>query len=88
MSPAVAAGIAGIFSIAMTGLLLRYARRRLVEAPNARSSYLYPTPRGGGIAIVFGLFVGWLLAIGFAYPSESSRSRTNLLSLRSYGNAA
>ncbi|MNG83414.1 putative undecaprenyl-phosphate N-acetylglucosaminyl 1-phosphate transferase [compost metagenome] len=40
------------FSIAITGLLRRYAQTRLLDQPNHRSSHQVPTPRGGGMAIV------------------------------------
>lgn len=42
-------------SLALTGGLRRYAlARSLMDVPNARSSHSVPTPRGGGVAIVFG----------------------------------
>lgn len=38
----------------LTGLAREYSlRRRLVDVPNERSSHTAPTPRGGGLAIVF-----------------------------------
>ncbi len=49
-------------------LLIPQLRRRFLDQPNARSSHVQPTPRGGGIAVVlvsvvasaFGLlFAGW-----------------------------
>ena len=50
-------------------LVLRYAAPlRLVQAPNARSSHLRPTPAGGGIGIVLGSIVGALPLLG-ALPS-------------------
>jgi Fuc2NAc and GlcNAc transferase len=43
-----------------TGLLRRYAlARSLMDIPNARSSHSVPTPRGGGVAVVF-CFLGAL----------------------------
>lgn len=36
----------------MTGVVRRYALRRLLDVPNDRSSHRQPTPRGGGLAIV------------------------------------
>ena len=45
-----------LLATACSWLLLRVLtpqlRRRLLDLPNARSSHLHPTPRGGGIAIV------------------------------------
>lgn len=47
-------------SLFMTGALRRYAlARSLMDIPNARSSHVVPTPRGGGVAIV----VSFLLAL-------------------------
>jgi Fuc2NAc and GlcNAc transferase len=44
---------AGILSIALTGIVRRYAAsRRILDIPNSRSSHDVPTPRGGGLAIV------------------------------------
>lgn len=46
----------------MTAGLRKYAlARSIIDIPNARSSHSVPTPRGGGIAIVF----GFLLSIPF-----------------------
>jgi Fuc2NAc and GlcNAc transferase len=43
-------------SFFLTWLLRRYAlARNLLDVPNARSSHLSPTPRGGGVAIVISL---------------------------------
>lgn len=39
-----------------TGMVRRYAMRRLLDLPNARSSHQIPTPRGGGLAIVVTFF--------------------------------
>ncbi|GAA5444419.1 putative undecaprenyl-phosphate N-acetylglucosaminyl 1-phosphate transferase [Microbulbifer sp. NBRC 101763] len=51
--------VAGV-SLFMTGALRRYAlARSLVDIPNARSSHISPTPRGGGVAFVFA-FLGTL----------------------------
>ncbi|CAI8737841.1 MraY family glycosyltransferase [Methylococcus capsulatus] len=63
------AGFLGVFalSLGLTGAVLRYARRRLLDVPNARSSHRVPTPRGGGLAIVLALLGGevyWRLVVG------------------------
>ncbi len=51
--------VAGL-ALFLTGLLRRYALAcSLLDIPNARSSHLVPTPRGGGVAIV----VSFLLAL-------------------------
>lgn len=42
-----------------TAMLRRYAlSNSLIDVPNARSSHLIPTPRGGGVAIVVSFIVG------------------------------
>jgi UDP-GlcNAc:undecaprenyl-phosphate GlcNAc-1-phosphate transferase len=42
--------------------------RPLMDAPNARSSHVLPTPRGGGIGIVVATLIGWITfwSAGFA----------------------
>lgn len=50
-----------VFLIAflMTWVLRRYAlRRNVLDIPNERSSHNVPIPRGGGVAIVVGFFIG------------------------------
>jgi UDP-N-acetylmuramyl pentapeptide phosphotransferase/UDP-N-acetylglucosamine-1-phosphate transferase len=43
----------------LTRWLIGYLRtKQLVDLPNQRSSHTVPTPRGGGLGIVFGLLVG------------------------------
>ena len=47
-----------IFSIAVTGLLQKYAlKHSLIDVPNERSSHLMPTPRGGGLSIVIPVLI-------------------------------
>ncbi len=57
-----------VVALVATGWMRQYAMdRRLLDVPNARSSHLEPTPRGGGLAIVlsFGvLFVVQVLSGG------------------------
>ncbi|MCE1115126.1 MULTISPECIES: MraY family glycosyltransferase [Pseudomonas] len=49
-----------LISLLMTAGLRRYAlARSIIDIPNARSSHVVPTPRGGGVAIV----VSFLLAL-------------------------
>ena len=53
-----------IASMLLTGIIRRLALARgVMDVPNARSSHVLPTPRGGGLAIV----VTVLLAIGVMY---------------------
>lgn len=52
-----------IVSLALTWLLRRYAiARSLMDIPNARSSHVHATPRGGGMAIVIGYLLALLVA--------------------------
>jgi UDP-N-acetylmuramyl pentapeptide phosphotransferase/UDP-N-acetylglucosamine-1-phosphate transferase len=50
---------------------VRWAPRRALDIPNQRSSHTRPTPRGGGLVIVGGFFVGlgvWLALGGSLSP--------------------
>lgn len=48
----------------MTAGLRKYAlARSIIDIPNARSSHSVPTPRGGGIAIVFGFYYRYLFCL-------------------------
>ena len=42
-------------------ILLVLKKRSVFDFPNERSSHFIPTPRGGGIAILFVLFPGLLM---------------------------
>ena len=48
-------------------IVRRYALKQLLDHPNARSSHLIPTPRGGGLAIAIVFHAGvvglWWLAV-------------------------
>ncbi len=47
----------------LTGRVRRYAvASRLIDVPNARSSHVMATPRGGGVAIVIAVLTGLLVA--------------------------
>ncbi|HWH88317.1 MAG TPA: glycosyltransferase family 4 protein [Pseudomonas sp.] len=63
-----------IFAIAfvMTDVLRRYAlARSLVDIPNARSSHIVATPRGGGVAIVLAFILSlFLLLLSGLMPAE------------------
>ena len=60
------AGLAVVSSAVLVGLLLRYARRELLDHPSDRSSHVTPTPRGGGA----GLLLAWLVLTGlFVVPT-------------------
>ncbi|HTT12252.1 MAG TPA: glycosyltransferase family 4 protein [Burkholderiaceae bacterium] len=67
MTAVLLAAIVAAGSIVLTGLVRRYAlARSLLDHPNARTSHVTPTPRGGGVAIVvtFCAAVAWLAADG------------------------
>jgi UDP-N-acetylmuramyl pentapeptide phosphotransferase/UDP-N-acetylglucosamine-1-phosphate transferase len=42
-----------------TRALIALLRRRVVDVPNARSSHVTPTPRGGGIAVIGTISAAW-----------------------------
>ena len=47
----------------LTGRVRRYAvASRLIDVPNARSSHVLATPRGGGVAIVLAVLAGLMVA--------------------------
>jgi Fuc2NAc and GlcNAc transferase len=63
--------LVGLFIVALllTGLLTGWLRRyalaaSLIDIPNARSSHLLPTPRGGGLSIVIVFLLGLLSLFG------------------------
>ena len=52
-----------IVALVLTGGLRRYAlSRSLIDIPNARSSHVVPTPRGGGVSIVISFLLALLLS--------------------------
>ncbi len=60
--------LVGLGALLLTAGLRRYAlSRSLMDIPNVRSSHSVPTPRGGGLAIVFSFLVA--LPILAAYSS-------------------
>ncbi|MFG0321327.1 glycosyltransferase family 4 protein [Pseudomonas sp. zjy_13] len=62
-----------IASLLMTAGLRRYAlAKSILDIPNARSSHVIPTPRGGGVAIVVS-FIAVLAFLGFQ-GNESARA--------------
>ncbi|HEX3864672.1 MAG TPA: glycosyltransferase family 4 protein [Stellaceae bacterium] len=68
---AAAIAVAGVIGLCGTGLLIPLLRRAaILDNPNARSSHVVPTPRGGGIAVIAGIVCAWLMLIatGAAAP--------------------
>ncbi|MBS1212256.1 MAG: uncharacterized protein H6R26_872 [Proteobacteria bacterium] len=52
-----------VLSYWLTGRVRSYAQHRLLDTPNARSSHVSPTPRGGGMAIVAAFALGLAAAV-------------------------
>jgi Fuc2NAc and GlcNAc transferase len=72
-----------ILSAVMTWVVLKLALRlQLIDHPSSRSSHLLPTPRGGGVAIVFA-FLAALFTLRFT-DGEDSRLADSLI----FGGAA
>lgn len=61
-SPWLAVLTAFVLTVAGTPVALRYLRhRQILDHPNERSSHSLPTPRGGGLAVIPAVLLGWLL---------------------------
>jgi len=56
-------GCAALIALMITRLVLGYARMRLLDQPNERSSHQIPTPRGGGLGLVVGLLVAAVIGL-------------------------
>ncbi|MBM3519111.1 MAG: glycosyl transferase [Alphaproteobacteria bacterium] len=52
----------GAVALVLTRALLPWLRRQALDRPNPRSSHAAPTPRGGGIAVLSALALGWVVA--------------------------
>ncbi len=66
MTPLVLVALAAMLaSYGAVRLMLRADSRKLMDVPNERSSHVRPTPRGGGLGIVFvtliGVWVAWMV---------------------------
>jgi UDP-N-acetylmuramyl pentapeptide phosphotransferase/UDP-N-acetylglucosamine-1-phosphate transferase len=60
--PAAVVFATGFFCWLATGALIPILRRRdVLDRPNARSSHLAPTPRGGGIAVIGAVLLAWIV---------------------------
>lgn len=56
------AGLTALLSFGAVRIVLVFARRRaLLAIPEARSSHTVPTPSGGGVGLVAGLVLSWLV---------------------------
>ena len=60
--------LAAALSCLSLWLLIPLLSRGLLDQPNARSSHLLPTPRGGGVCFVL-LASGFALPFGFELPT-------------------
>src|SRR5438046_2742743 len=64
---------AGLIACLGTRALIPLLRRgALLDRPNERSSHALPTPRGGGLAVVAAILVGWLALIGLGLVPRAS----------------
>ena len=61
-----AAAATALASFTLTRAVIGFARTRLVDHPNERSSHAAPTPRGGGIAIVVAFLSAWAAWLALA----------------------
>ena len=69
--PALSAAVlvAAVTCLVGTGVVLASLRRRAIfDHPNRRSSHTTPTPRGGGLAVIPVILVGWAAA-AMAFPT-------------------
>ncbi len=55
--------ISAVVTFGVIIALIRNRSGKLVDMPNERSLHTVPTPRTGGIALVAGIFLGWLFLI-------------------------
>ena len=55
--------VSSLVSAVATRGVLQYAKSRLLDHPNERSSHATPTPRGGGLGLVIGWAAGSAVAI-------------------------
>ena len=56
--------------IGVEGVRRYSSQRQLLDIPNDRSSHSIPTPRGGGLAIVFVVISGFVLYLAFWNPES------------------
>ena len=62
--------IAVFISAVATRVVMRYAKKRLVDPVNQRSSHRIAKPRGGGLGLVIGLLAAWLPMVWFLGASS------------------
>jgi UDP-N-acetylmuramyl pentapeptide phosphotransferase/UDP-N-acetylglucosamine-1-phosphate transferase len=67
-------------AILLTGWAVLWLRRRqILDRPNARSSHVLPTPRGGGVVLVPLLLGGWLVSLLAGGPVPFGMTGTTVL---------
>lgn len=70
LEPVAGAAVAFAVAVVTTRVAEQVARRQaLLDVPNERSSHIVPTPRIGGLGIVAGTVVGWVLMQGASDPT-------------------
>ncbi len=72
MTSVVAIGLAFVVSLLGCGLYLKLAHRwQMLDVPNHRSAHQQPTPRGGGVGILLGLFAAMAVVplTGVSWPA-------------------
>lgn len=57
--------VSALVAFVLVIFLTRNKNGKLIDIPNERSLHTKPTPRTGGIALVAGIFSGWLMLIQF-----------------------
>ena len=76
--------VAFVVAWAVTKVLIPLLTKRgILDVPNARSSHVVPTPRGGGVGIIAGLMAGFLTArlLGMQLPTSALLIGTALVAL-------
>lgn len=61
--------LAFVSGLVVSGLVMRAG---ILDHPNARSSHVQPTPRGGGLGIVVGFLLALLLLVPVAAPTDQA----------------
>lgn len=74
--------IVASITVLLTGRVLTWLRvRQVLDQPNARSSHVLPTPRGGGLAVVPLVLAAWALVLSAGAPALLNAPWTNLVVL-------
>lgn len=68
-------------ALVVTRMLIPVLERRVLDHPNARSSHVRPTPRGGGIAVIAAILLGWVGLSLFGATGEASAKSQALVAV-------